>query len=59
MTELAAEYWDCECAECYVHRNAVSFCPVCNTSQETQPNARVAEVSTILGIPESEIRRLA
>lgn len=53
---LAADYWDCECTERYIHFETVDYCPLCNTGSEDQPRSILSEVAAHLGIDESRIR---
>ena len=41
---LTGEYWDCECADAYLHHKSVSECPVCGAKRENQPDSFVKEV---------------
>jgi hypothetical protein len=38
------EYWDCDCADNYIHRAASGFCPECGLDQDDSPESRVREV---------------
>lgn len=55
--ELAADFWDCECAENFIHVAGVHDCPRCGAVKDDQPNSIVAEVTLILGIDDSQIKR--
>ena len=55
---LAADFWDCECTERYIHRESVDYCPSCNTPRDDQPNSRVNEVVDQLGINAAQVRVL-
>lgn len=57
MSDRALEFWNCKCPQTFVHREAVSYCPVCETDSDGRPNSTVAEVVDQLGIPEAKIRR--
>ena len=37
-------FWDCECAEDYIHPASENQCPVCESKREDQPPSRVEEV---------------
>lgn len=55
---LAPDYWDCGCAEAYIHRKGtmptrasrddardiVEYCPVCDAEELTCPDSRLPEV---------------
>lgn len=56
-TDRAAEFWNCRCTERFVHREAVEYCPICETASDDRPNSTVAEVADQLGVPDSQIRR--
>lgn len=47
---LTTDYWDCECESNFIHRKAESFCEVCKTFVEEQPDSRVNEVETWLQV---------
>ena len=57
--ELAADFWDCECSDGFIHRTGVHDCPRCGAVQDDQPSSRVSEVANLLGISVAEIRRVA
>lgn len=38
------QYWDCECAENFIHAAAVNHCPRCDTYRDEQPDSRGNEV---------------
>jgi len=55
--ETTQDYWDCECdTEHYIHPQSQERCNVCEARHDEQPDSRVDEVGTKLGIeprPES------
>jgi hypothetical protein len=38
------QFWDCECAEAYIHGEAVARCGICGCTREDRPDSRLAEV---------------
>lgn len=44
-------YWDCECSKRYIHSKEYPTCGRCNTTADTQPDSRVAEVAKRLHLP--------
>ena len=48
--QLTPEYWDCECSENYIHKKAKAKCVVCGSVPDEQPDSRVEEVKTFLGL---------
>jgi hypothetical protein len=51
-SELAIEttplFWDCECAEEYIHPATQDECEHCHAEKESSPDARVSEVERLL-----------
>jgi len=44
--ETTPDYWDCECADNYIHRKTDTLeCLICQSSQEEQPDSRTNEVA--------------
>ena len=42
--ETTPLFWDCECAEDYIHPASQAVCEHCHAQQEEQPDARVSEL---------------
>lgn len=53
---LTPKYWDCECAENYIHPRSVSSCAICKSRRSEQPQSRVNEV-VAHGLPLMPARR--
>jgi len=53
---LTSKYWDCECAENYIHPRSVSSCAICKSRRSEQPQSRVNEV-VAHGLPLMPARR--
>ncbi len=41
---LTPLFWDCECADDYIHPASVAICYRCHSAREESPDARVPEV---------------
>jgi hypothetical protein len=37
-------YWECECEHNYIHNKTADICPLCETHQDDQPDARIHEL---------------
>ena len=48
--QLTPEYWDCECGANYIHKKAKARCVVCGSVSDEQPDSRIDEVKTFLGL---------
>jgi Zn finger protein HypA/HybF involved in hydrogenase expression len=42
--ETTPLFWDCECAEDYIHPASQAVCEHCHAQREEQPDARVSEL---------------
>ena len=42
--ETTPLFWDCECAEGYIHPASQAVCEHCHAQREEQPDARVSEL---------------
>lgn len=42
--QLDSRYWDCECAENYIHPHSDDCCAVCGATRDESPDSRVAEI---------------
>lgn len=48
-TDTTPNFWDCECAENYIHRKIdCPYCYKCNRAHHEQPDSRVSEVVKML-----------
>lgn len=56
--EFAADFWNCECADNYIHVAGVHDCPRCGVVQDIDLKSTVDEVVMILGIERSQIKRV-
>lgn len=56
--DLAADFWNCQCADGYIHVAGVHDCPRCGAVQSDSEQSSVDEVALIVGIDESQIRRV-
>lgn len=43
--KLDPRYWDCECAEHYIHPKREEKCPRCGTTRQWGPDSRADEVA--------------
>lgn len=41
---LNLDYWDCECANGYIHRIEQQECKICGVVQEEMPSSRESEI---------------
>jgi len=42
--ELTSDYWECECADNYIHPATHYSCHACHALRDEQPDARANEV---------------
>jgi threonine synthase len=47
---LTPDYWDCECVNNFIHSKEKSFCKVCGSFADEQPESRVNEVKDWLEV---------
>ena len=38
-------YWNCECADKYIHKVEIEKCPVCGAERDVMPDSLVSEVT--------------
>ena len=41
-------HWDCECEHNYIHPKTITFCELCGTNQDSQPDSITTEVAKYL-----------
>ena len=46
--ETTEKYWDCECAQNYIHLKSKAECLICGARHDEQPDSRVNEVENML-----------
>ena len=48
LPSLTPSFWDCECAENYIHHHAIPVCPRCGVAAAAQPDSHPEEVAQLL-----------